>query len=86
MILIFFDQLWNSEIEQKLINKRAWKWQWFGLIVEVDLDYPDGLHQLHSDFPFAPTTDKIDPYWLPRGTTCAAERPSFENKNHFHQN
>ena len=25
-----------------------------GYFLEVDLEYPDGLHELHNDFPLAP--------------------------------
>ena len=35
-----------------------------GYIVEVDLSYPDSLHDLHSDFPLAPTKKAIDECWL----------------------
>ena len=35
-----------------------------GFIVEVDFSYPDHLHDLHSDFPLAPTKEAIDESWL----------------------
>ena len=35
-----------------------------GYIVEVDLSYPDSLHDIHSDFPLAPTKQAIDECWL----------------------
>ena len=35
-----------------------------GFIVEVDCSYPDHLHDLHSDFPLAPTKEAIDESWL----------------------
>ena len=35
-----------------------------GYIVEVDISYPDSLHDLHSDFPLAPTKEAIDECWL----------------------
>ena len=62
----YFDKVWDSEIEPKLINKilETEDESDVGYIVEVDLDYPDDLHELHSDFPSAPTKDKIDAYWL----------------------
>ena len=62
----YFDQVWDSEIEPELINKilETADDSDVGYIVEVDLDYPDDLHNLHSDFPLAPTKDKIDAYWL----------------------
>ena len=31
-----------------------------GFVLEVDLDYPDALHNMHKDFPLAPTKEKID--------------------------
>ena len=31
-----------------------------GFVLEVDLDYPDALHNMHKDFPLAPTKKKID--------------------------
>ena len=27
---------------------------WLGYFLEVDLDYPDELHELHNDYPLAP--------------------------------
>jgi len=30
-----------------------------GLVLEVDLDYPDKLHDLHNDFPLAPEQVKV---------------------------
>ena len=35
-----------------------------GYIVEVDLEYPSSLHDLHKDFPLAPHKIKIDPMLL----------------------
>ena len=60
----YFDQVWDSEIEPELINKilETADDSDAGYIVEVDLDYPDDLRNLHSDFPLAPTKDKIDAY------------------------
>ena len=31
-----------------------------GYILEVDLEYPDALHNLHKDFPLAPTKEKVE--------------------------
>ena len=35
-----------------------------GYIVEVDLEYPDHLHDIHSDFPLAPVKQSINTAWL----------------------
>ena len=35
-----------------------------GYVLEVNLSYPDELHGLHSDFPLAPTKQKVDACWL----------------------
>ena len=35
-----------------------------GYILEVDLEYPDYLHEEHSDFPLAPTKDTVNRCWL----------------------
>ena len=32
----------------------------FGLVLEVDLAYPDAPHNMHKDFPVAPTKEQID--------------------------
>ena len=31
-----------------------------GFVIEVDLDYPDALHNIHTDITVAPTKEKID--------------------------
>ena len=35
-----------------------------GYILEVDLDYPENLHEEHSDYPMAPDKIKIKTEWL----------------------
>ena len=35
-----------------------------GYVMEVDLHYPDHLHDLHTDFPLAPTKETINFFWL----------------------
>ena len=35
-----------------------------GFVLEVDLDYPGALHNMHKDFSVTPTKEKIDPNML----------------------
>ena len=35
-----------------------------GFLVEVDLEYPDGLHGKHADYPLVPDKESIDPLEL----------------------
>ncbi len=44
-----------------------------GYIVEVDIEYPDYLHDEHADFPLAPTKDFVDYDWLVEYQTSALE-------------
>ena len=32
-----------------------------GIILEVDLEYPEDLHDLHNDFPLAPDKIRVEP-------------------------
>ena len=48
-----------------------------GYIVEVDLEYPDSLHDDHSDFPLAPVKQQVDNHWLSEyQRKLCGERPS----------
>ena len=40
-----------------------------GYVVEVDLEYPPNLHEIHSDFPLAPTREIIQEDWLSNNQT-----------------
>ena len=44
---------WMSEIEME-------DWEVFSCILEVYLEYPKELHDLHNDYPLAPERIKID--------------------------
>ena len=62
----FTDQKWEPEIEPQFIQKvlDTSDESNVGYIVEVDLSYPDELHDLHSDFPLAPMKQKVESCWL----------------------
>ena len=62
----FTDQKWEPEIEPQFIQKvlDTSDESSVGYIVEVDLSYPDELHDLHSDFPLAPMKQKVESCWL----------------------
>ena len=53
---------WLTEKEINKINLATYKDDSNkGIILEVDLEYKNQLHNLHNDFPVAPTKMKIDP-------------------------
>ena len=35
-----------------------------GYLLDVDLQYPDHLHDAHSDYPLAPTKEVVSKMWL----------------------
>ena len=57
----------NNEIVNKILNKSDNSLH--GYLLEVDLDYPEDLHDFHKDYPMAPEKIKIKDemlytYWL----------------------
>lgn len=67
-----------------------------GYLLEVDLDYPEELHDLHSDFPLAPeknskTFSQLSPFAqylcqkhnLTRSTNCNKLLATLENKRNY---
>ena len=49
-----------------------------GYIVEVDLDYPEWLHDSHSDFPLAPTKEVVQPSWLSDYQRALLEKHNYQ--------
>ena len=62
----YTDGNWDPEIEKAFIQivLETPDDSDIGYVLEVDLSYPDELHDLHSDFPLAPTKQKVDSCWL----------------------
>ena len=53
-----------DKIEQKLMQIK--KDSSTGYILEVDLEYPEKLHDIHNDYPLAPEKINIPKEWLPK--------------------
>ena len=47
----FFEWMTEAELEN---------WTNFSCILEVDMEYPTGLHDLHNDYPLAPESLKVN--------------------------
>ena len=45
-----------------------------GLILEVDLEYPEGLHNLHNDYPLAPEKVKVTESMLSKYSKSISEK------------
>ena len=49
-----FKWLLDREIEKLFNNRVLQVWEKIPCILEVDLEYPENLHDLHNDYPFCP--------------------------------
>ncbi|XP_065639613.1 uncharacterized protein LOC136072342 [Hydra vulgaris] len=67
---------WMSKEELK-------KWKSISCIVEVDLEYPEHLHDLHNDYPLAPEKLKIDSFYGSSGSKVKKLVPNLNNKKNY---
>ena len=51
-----------DKIKQKLMNIKINSST--GYVLEVDLEYPEKLHDIHNDYPLAPEKTNIPKHWL----------------------
>ena len=55
-----FKWLTSGEMEKLFKNQIVQVWERIPCILEVDLEYPEKLHDLHNDYPFCPEKVKCD--------------------------
>ena len=62
----YTDGNWDPEIQKAFVQSvlETPDDSDIGYVLEVDLSYPDEIHDLHSDFPLATTKQKCDACWL----------------------
>ena len=52
-----------DKVKQKLMNIKSNSS--IGYILDIDLEYPQKLHDIHNDYPLAPEKINIPKEWLP---------------------
>ena len=71
-----FKWMSNKEIENLLNNQIVQVWERTPCILEVDLEYPEELHDLHNDYPLCPERVECD-----KGVKKLI--PNLRNKNNY---
>ena len=71
-----FKWLTNKEIENLFNNRIVQVWEKTPCILEVDLEYPEELHDLHNDYPLCPERVECD-----KGVKKLI--PNLRNKNNY---
>jgi hypothetical protein len=62
---------------QWMSDSELQNWKNIPCILEVDLDYPEELHDLHNDYPLAPESIRLD------GSTVDKLIPNLNNKKSY---
>ena len=62
---------------QKELNKWSTNEEGVGCVLEVELDYPEMLHDLHNDYPLFPESVKLD------GSIVPKLIPNLNNKTKY---
>ena len=71
-----FKEMTNKEIENIFNNQIVQVWEKTPCILEVDLEYPEKLHDLHNDYPLCPERVECD-----RGVKKLI--PNLRDKNNY---
>ena len=71
-----FEKMTNQEIENLYNNQIVQVWEKNPCILEVDLEYPEDLHDLHNDYPLCPERVECD-----RGVKKLI--PNLRHKNNY---
>jgi len=60
-----------------MTEKELGNWRCTPCILEVELEYPEELHELHNDYPLAPESLKLE------GSTVRKLIPNLNDKRHY---